>query len=123
MRFLAACVKLGVPFKATAGLHHAWRGAYPLTYDTGCASATMYGFLNVLLAAALLSDGVGIDEAARALDDDARRETIADEDGLTVFGHRLTRVRLAATRERLALAIGSCSFAEPVDELRALGWL
>ncbi|MCU0646783.1 MAG: hypothetical protein MUF00_02200 [Gemmatimonadaceae bacterium] len=123
VRFLAACVRLGVPFKATAGLHHAWRGSYPLTYEAGCASSTMYGFLNVLLAAALLSDGASVDDAARALDDDARLHTTVDDDGVTVFDRRLTRVRLAATRERLALAIGSCSFTEPVDELRALGWL
>jgi hypothetical protein len=48
---------------------------------------------------------------------------VIDDDGIIALGHRLTRVRLAAMRERLVLAIGSCSFTEPVDELRALGWL
>ena len=32
-RFLEACASAGVPFKATAGLHHAVRGEHPLTYE------------------------------------------------------------------------------------------
>jgi hypothetical protein len=123
LRFLEACVRYGVPFKATAGLHHAWRGTYPLTYETGCASASMYGFLNLLLTTALLSDGVSADEAAPMLEHTAGDQIMIDEDGIVALGHRLTRVRLAAVRERLLLAVGSCSFTEPVAELRALGWL
>jgi hypothetical protein len=123
LRFLDACVRYGVPFKATAGLHHAWRGPFPLTYEPGCASATMYGFLNLLIATALLSDGVPAADVAPMLSDAGRDAVVVDDDGMIALGHRLTRVRLAAVRERLVLAIGSCSFIEPVDELRALGWL
>src|SRR5215204_3669393 len=43
-RFLAACREAGVPFKATAGLHH------PL------AAAGRHGFLNVLAACAFADD-------------------------------------------------------------------
>ena len=41
--FLEAAVHAGVPFKATAGLHHAVRGSYRLTYEPGAAAAPMYG--------------------------------------------------------------------------------
>lgn len=123
VRFLAACVQAGVPFKATAGLHHAWRGPYPVTYEPGCAQATMFGFLNLLVATALLADGAPASLAEQALSDEARSQVQTDDEGITAFGHRLSRVRLAAVRERLVLAVGSCSFTEPVDDLRALGWL
>ncbi|MEZ5419109.1 MAG: hypothetical protein R2708_17480 [Vicinamibacterales bacterium] len=55
--FLAAAVRHRVVFKATAGLHHAIRGGYRLTYERGAAKAPMYGYLNVLLAVATLQAG------------------------------------------------------------------
>ena len=51
--FLAACAREQVVFKATAGLHHALRGAYRLMYESESAVATMHGFVNVFLAAVL----------------------------------------------------------------------
>jgi hypothetical protein len=123
IRFLDGCVRLGVAAKATAGLHHALRGQYPLTYEPGCASGTMFGFLNVLLAAALLADGAGLDEAQAVLTLDDRAALHCDEEGITVGGRTLSRVRIASVRERVAIAFGSCSFREPVDELKALGLL
>jgi hypothetical protein len=98
-RFLAACAEAAVPFKATAGLHH------PLAADG------RHGFLNVLAACAF-GDAAAL-EGAVELDAEALRwrgcEAAADE---------LERVR----REQL-VAIGSCSFFEPVDDLRELGIL
>ena len=65
VRFIDACNELNVPFKATAGLHHAICGSYPLTYDTGSAHASMYGFINVFLASAIIRAGVTIDSNVR----------------------------------------------------------
>lgn len=98
-RFLRVCRDAGVPFKATAGLHH------PL------ANEERHGFLNVLAACAF--------EDENALEGDvsltpealrwSNREAGADE---------LVRVRQAQL-----VAVGSCSFFEPVDELTELGIL
>ncbi len=60
-RFLRACADCGLPFKATAGLHHLVRGEYPLTYEQGSPRATMFGFLNVFAAAAFARQGAAID--------------------------------------------------------------
>ena len=56
-RFIGACATAGVPFKASAGLHHALRGVRPLTYAARSPHAPMHGFLNVLVAAAAAKAG------------------------------------------------------------------
>ena len=55
-RFIQSCADAGVPFKATAGLHHPLRGEYRLTYEPGSPHGMMFGFLNVFLAAAFARD-------------------------------------------------------------------
>lgn len=120
--FIAEAVRHGVVFKATAGLHHAVRGAYRLTYAPDAASAPMYGYLNVLLATAALQAGASAADAETLL-------TLADpaalvlHDGTVTWGsHEFTVAQLHATRERL-VSFGSCSFQEPADEFDALATL
>ena len=67
--FMAAALRARVPFKATAGLHHAIRGSYRLTYQPDSGEAVMYGYLNVLLAAATLRAGHSLETAERVLTD------------------------------------------------------
>lgn len=118
-RFLTACVRHDVPFKATAGLHHPLRAEYPLTYEAAAPRGVMHGYLNVLLAAALLRAGGDVDDARRLLEErDASRFT-SDTDGITWHGARFAIPELAAARE-LALSFGSCSFTEPVTDLAKL---
>jgi hypothetical protein len=97
--FIRACTEAGVPFKATAGLHH------PL------AAEGAHGFLNVLAACAFA------DEAALAGDVELDSESLR-WNGREAGAEELERVR----REGL-VAIGSCAFFEPVDDLKALGVL
>lgn len=97
--FLRACREAGVPFKATAGLHH------PL------AAGGAHGFLNVL-AACVFADEAAL-EGEVSLDQAALRW-----DGRSAGPKELERVRREAF-----VAIGSCSFFEPVEELRELGVL
>jgi fumarylacetoacetase len=68
-RFLVACARAGVGFKATAGLHHPVRAERALTYEPDAPRATMHGFLNVFAAAALARAG----PAARGRSRPARR--------------------------------------------------
>jgi len=126
--FLLACAAADVPFKATAGLHHPVRGSYRVTYEPGCASATMYGFFNVFIAAGLAfmgGGGAGRDVArlTRVLEEtDAKAFTFTD--GAAAW--RDMSIPLAAlhkARTRFMLSFGSCSFEEPVDDLEKLGLL
>jgi hypothetical protein len=115
--FVAGCRAAGVPFKATAGLHHAVRQIDP---DTGF---THHGFLNLLAAAALAHEpGVSPGELTEVVGDEDR-----DSFGLGADGLRWRERRFDATACERArgffVGFGSCSFSEPIDELRSLGVL
>jgi hypothetical protein len=118
-RFLAACIAKGVSFKATAGLHHPWRAEYPLTYASDAPRGAMFGFLNVLLAAAVLRSGLGEELATRALEERERHATTFGPDGIRWRGHVLSVRALEGARESL-VSFGSCSFREPMTDLRAM---
>lgn len=99
--FIRECRERGIVFKATAGLHHAVRGPHE------------HGFLN-LLAACVFGD----EEEALADDDAAAFELTGER-----FAWRDREARpaeLARVRRDLFAGFGSCSFREPVDELKAL---
>ena len=121
LAFLEACLVERVSFKATAGLHHPVRGPAPLTYEPGSARATMFGHLNVVLAAAALWAGRDREEARALLEETDRAGLAFEADAVRWGGSRLTSAELAAARRDFVLAIGSCSFSEPVAELRDLG--
>ncbi|CAN5631667.1 hypothetical protein BH23GEM1_BH23GEM1_09830 [soil metagenome] len=118
--FIAGCVARGLPFKATAGLHHLLRSEYPLTYDGGSARATMYGFLNVFLAAAALLQGAATNDARDILMESDLNAFRFDDAGVTWRKRLLSTGDISRARE-LATSYGSCSFVEPVDELAAAG--
>lgn len=122
-RFLGACVRAKVPFKATAGLHHPLRGEYRLTYAPDAPHGTMFGFLNVFLAAALLRDGGTEADAVALLEERDPGAITADDRRVAWRGRTLLTARLAQLRDAAAVSFGSCSFAEPVADLTALGFL
>ncbi len=114
--FVLAAVRAHVPFKATAGLHH------PIRHLNAGAGFVMHGFLNMLAAACFAPD---LDAAMIA-------QIVAEEDaGAFGFDERGFRWRddvadetlLKEVRARRFLSFGSCSFAEPVEDLAALGIL
>jgi hypothetical protein len=103
--FLRACKATGVAFKATAGLHHPIR------------NGAMHGFVNVFVAAAM------VDHAEEILrEEDATAFRFAD-DKVEWREQEVSADDLAKTRKTFALSFGSCSFEEPIDDLKELGWL
>jgi len=122
-RFLAACASAGVPFKATAGLHHPVRAEQALTYEPGSPRATMHGFLNVFAAAAFARAGAPASDLETVLREQDVSAFRLDGDALAWRGLRVPADALAGARRDFAVSFGSCSFAEPVADLRALGVL
>jgi hypothetical protein len=99
-RFVRGCRARGLVFKATAGLHH----AYPTHGE--------HGFLNLLAAAVFgeEEDALAAGPGSFSLDDRA----------FHWGGRKAGTSVLAQTRGTLFHSIGSCSFFEPVGELRDL---
>ncbi len=121
--FLQSTIGTRVPFKATAGLHHPLRSEQPLTYGAHAPRAVMHGFVNLFVAAVVLYNRVNDDDALSILNETDPATFTFDDDEL----RWRDRVTLAAERiaeaRRLALSFGSCSFDEPVADLRKLRWL
>lgn len=115
LAFLERCLELELTCKATAGLHHACRGAYPLTYAADAPRATMHGYANLLLAAARLRAG-GSAEEARAILEREGEAPRADAHGITWGRERWSLEEIRAGREFL-VGFGSCSFEEPLEWL------
>jgi hypothetical protein len=122
-QFFSACSAHNVTFKATAGLHHAMRGNYPLTYDPASARGTMFGFLNVFLAALFAHDGLGAAETAALLEERDASTISFSADGVSWRGRTLSADAIRGARASTATSFGSCSFAEPVADLSSLGLL
>lgn len=99
--FIRRCRSEGLRFKATAGLHH----ALPTNGE--------HGFLNLLAACVF-----GYEEAMLAT-----REIELDAESFRADGRAAGAEECTRVRRELFATIGSCSFDEPVGELRALGIL
>jgi len=121
--FLCAAAARRVPFKATAGLHHPLRSVRALTYAVDGPRAPMHGFLNVFAAAALAWHGMDEGHVAQLLEERDAAELRFSDDDLLWNGHRVTTEQIAEARRDFAHSFGSCSFEEPVTELRGLGLL
>jgi hypothetical protein len=119
-RFIVACAEAGVPFKATAGLHHPVRAEQALGYEPDSPRAMLHGFLNVFAAAAFAKLGSGASEVEAVLREQDPRAFVWEESGLAWRDRRLATDSIAAARRDFASSFGSCSFAEPVADLRAI---
>ena len=127
VRFLSACIALDVPAKATAGLHHPMGGAYRLTYEERPPVGPMFGFLNVFLAAAHIAAGASHDDAMLLLSEQNPGTLELNEHSIVWRGangvRHFDRALLQRVRESVLVSFGSCSFTEPVDETRRLGFV
>lgn len=103
--WIDAALDRETPFKCTAGLHRAVR-------HTGDDGFEHHGFLNVLVATRQAFDGSPRDEVAEILE---RREP-------ALLVEAAADLDLAGAR-RWFTSFGSCSVAEPLDDLLALGLL
>jgi hypothetical protein len=123
IEFMKLCAAAKVPFKATAGLHHPIRSVHRLTYQPDSASARMHGFLNVFLAAAFLRKGMEQQIAVELLNEQSAEAIRFNSHGIMWREYGLTTNEIEVARQGFSISFGSCSFTEPIDDLRSLGLL
>lgn len=116
--FIESARDVGVPFKATAGLHHAMRGAYPLSDEIGAQSATMHGFVNLMLATAAVGARLPTTIAAGLLTRTDHAALVFDDERVRWGDVELSTDAIGRMREAQCVSFGSCSFREPADEYR-----
>jgi hypothetical protein len=105
-----------VPLKFTAGLHH------PLPRCDAEAGA-MHGFVNVFTAGVLAHAGRADPGRLEAVLRDADPSHFRFRDDGLQWGGLLASTDEIASARGFVTSLGSCSFDEPRDDLRALGWL
>lgn len=119
-RFITDCAERKLAFKATAGLHHPLRAIQPLTYEKDSPRAVMHGFINVLMASCFAWHGERNIEPIIAETDASNfsfAETAKWQD------KSLTIEQIREARKNFIHSVGSCSFDEPVEDLKALNLL
>lgn len=112
------CLDRSVPMKCTAGLHH------PLRQYDKATGTMMHGFINVF--------GAGIIAMRHNISDIGLKEILSDENPANfIFTNeyfswkdwRMQIEDITFARKDLIISFGSCSFDEPIDDLKSLNLL
>jgi hypothetical protein len=81
----------------------------------------MYGFLNLAVLAALLHwQKITLQEAVEVLQNSNSNSFQFTTDVITWRGYHLNIAEIEQARQKFFRSFGSCSFQEPVDDLKEL---
>lgn len=112
------CRQKRVRIKFTAGLHH------PIRHFNSSVNTKMHGFINVFGAGVLAyAHALAEDQLLPILLDEDPASFSFDDDGMRWKDLRATTAQIVEARQKLVTSFGSCSFDEPREDLRTLGWL
>jgi hypothetical protein len=109
------CLEQAIPMKCTAGLHH------PIRHYNETVSAKMHGFLNIF--------GAGILAYTHKLELSKIKEILEDEysynfdftpDSFKCNTITANEENIREAREKFMISFGSCSFDEPIDDLKTI---
>ena len=106
-----------VPIKFTAGLHH------PVRLFHASVQTKMHGFLNVLGAGVLGLEHDWTEKQIAEMLEDEDASSFSFTEGFFAWRDWKVATERVAVHRELVTSIGSCSFDEPRDDLRALNLL
>lgn len=114
---IGICRTYDIPIKFTAGMHH------PLRKYSAEIEVMQHGFINIF-GAALLAWGCDLstDDMAECLRDETAHHFRFTEEGFFWKEQSISVSEIKRLREGKVISFGSCSFAEPVEGLRSLGF-
>ena len=115
---IIACRDANVSMKFTAGLHH------PIRHYSKAVKTKMYGFFNIFVGGMIahkfnLENG----ELTKILLDENPKNFIFDIDGLHWKAYSISNAEVQHYRKKSFISYGSCSFNEPIEDLKKLGLL
>jgi hypothetical protein len=106
-----------VPIKFTAGLHH------PVRIFHESVQTKMHGFLNVLGAGVLALEHDWTEKQLAEMLEDEDATSFSFTEGSFAWREWRVATERVATHRELVTSLGSCSFDEPREDLRALNLL
>jgi hypothetical protein len=116
-RALVAPATHQLPIKFTAGLHH------PIRLFRDEVKTKMHGFLNVLGAAVLAAEHRWDAHQTSLMLEDETADSFSFTDDFFAWRQWKIDVERLQYRRKFVTSFGSCSFDEPREDLRAVGFL
>jgi hypothetical protein len=116
-RALVAPATHQLPIKFTAGLHH------PIRQFRDEVETKMHGFLNVLGAAVLAAEHRWDAHQTSLMLEDETADSFSFTDDFFAWREWKIDVERLQYRRKFVSSFGSCSFDEPREDLRAVGFL
>lgn len=115
---IATCRATGIPLKATQGLHHPYR------HHDAEMDATVHGFLNLFVASAMAhAHDLPVKTLIEIVGDTDSEAFVVGPERLGWRDFETTTEQVACARRTVLTSFGSCSFSEPRDDLRSLGFV
>jgi hypothetical protein len=115
---ITICREHDIPIKFTAGMHH------PLRNYSENIEVMQHGFINIS-GAALLCWGCNLPtgEITECLRDETAHHFHFTEEGFSWKNRTISTSEIKRLRQDRVISFGSCSFTEPIEGLRSLGFL
>ncbi|MFV8829904.1 hypothetical protein [Alkalihalobacterium sp. APHAB7] len=115
---LHACAERDISQKFTAGLHH------PIRMYRDEVNTSMHGFLNIFTAGMLArTNTCSVEALAEVIADEDPSHFTLTEEGVSWKGHLVNVPDINYVRQYALCSYGSCSFDEPLEDLRKLNMI
>lgn len=112
------CVDTETPLKFTAGLHH------PIRHYSQEYACKMHGFVNIFGGTILAyKQKMDLHDLIHILDDEYAPHFTFDDDGFRWKDLSADCKMIESLRINALQGFGSCSFDEPITDIKTLGWM